>query len=548
MKILNINFQSIVNKVPEFHCLIDTEKPDVIIGTESWLSPDIKDNEIFPSDYTPYRADRLTKTTRSGGVFVLVSNSLVCSEQPQFRSECEIIWVKLEIVGSQPLYIAAFYKPKEDDLDSLDQLRSSLELIADQKGTIMVLGDFNLPKFSWIDCEPSIRHDCMCRSVYENFTDILDDFNLVQMVTQPTRQDHVLDLLLTTNPTLVTKVICLPGLGDHDIVSAEVAVKPTQNKQKRRKIHLFSKADWTTFRSKMKTYQTKFLSEHSDKSVDQLWSDLTDNLEKYTDECIPSKVIKGKPSIPWISHEIKCLIRRRDKFYKAHRKTGNPQLREKYLSLRQQIKRSIKDSHEAYLEGLLGLDRHGNPGTGQVDSKKLFQFLKNSRTDQQGIPPLKKDDHLHTDTKDKANILNDQFQSVFTPLSPLSLKELTLMKVQDLVDDKVIDPELLPEDLKNPTPVMPNIQISEAGILNLLKNLKPKKAAGPDKIKPVVLQELREELAPILKVLFERSLDSGAVPKVWTSANVSPLFKKGDKSTAANYRPISLACILCKIK
>ncbi|MEW8548727.1 MAG: reverse transcriptase family protein, partial [Candidatus Thiodiazotropha sp.] len=328
---------------------------------------------------------------------------------------------------------------------------------------------------------------------------------------------------------------------------AEVAVKPIQVKQKHRKIHLFSKADWTMFRSKMKNYQAKFLLEHSDKSVDQLWSDLTDNLEKFTDECIPSKVIKGKPSLPWISHEIKRLIRRRDKFYKAYRKTGNSQLREKYLSLRHQIRKKIKDSHEAYLEGMLGLDDNINSGKGQVDSKKLFQFLKNSRTDQHGIPPMKTNDTLYTDMKDKANILNAQFQSVFTPLSPLSLKELSLMKVQDLVDDKVIDQDHLPEEFTNSTPVMPDIRISETGILHLLKNLKPKKAAGPDRIKPVVLQELREELAPILKVLFERSLDSGTVPSVWTSANVSPLFKKGDKSTAANYRPISLTCILCKV-
>ena len=94
---------------------------------------------------------------------------------------------------------------------------------------------------------------------------------------------------------------------------------------------------------------------------------------------------------------------------------------------------------------------------------------------------------------------------------------------------------------------MPEISISEAGIINLLKNLKPKKAAGPDRIKPVVLQELRVELAPILKVLFERSLESGAVPPIWNSANVSPIFKKGEKSAAANYRPISLTCILCKV-
>ena len=71
------------------------------------------------------------------------------------------------------------------------------------------------------------------------------------------------------------------------------------------------------------------------------------------------------------------------------------------------------------------------------------------------------------------------------------------MKVQDLADKNVIDPELSPEDMKNPIPVMPDIIISEAGISKLLKNLDPRKAAGPDKIKPVVMQELREELAPI---------------------------------------------------
>ena len=51
----------------------------------------------------------------------------------------------------------------------------------------------------------------------------------------------------------------------------------------------------------------------------------------------------------------------------------------------------------------------------------------------------------------------------------------------------------------------------------------------------------------MLKVLFKRSLKSSAVPHIWNSANVSPIFKKGEKSAAANYRPISLTCILCKV-
>ena len=81
----------------------------------------------------------------------------------------------------------------------------------------------------------------------------------------------------------------------------------------------------------------------------------------------------------------------------------------------------------------------------------------------------------------------------------------------------------------------------------LLKDLNPHKAAGPDQIKPLVLQKLRDVIAPILQVIFQRSLNTGRVPKDWSTAFVCPLFKKGDTSLASNYRPISLTSFLCKM-
>ena len=54
-------------------------------------------------------------------------------------------------------------------------------------------------------------------------------------------------------------------------------------------------------------------------------------------------------------------------------------------------------------------------------------------------------------------------------------------------------------------------------------------------------------IAPILQVIFQRSLNTGRVPKDWSTAFVCPLFKKGDTSLASNYRPISLTSILCKV-
>ena len=173
----------------------------------------------------------------------------------------------------------------------------------------------------------------------------------------------------------------------------------------------------------------------------------------------PAKVIKGKLSLPWISRDIKRLIHKGNKFYKSHRKTGKSQLREKYISLRHAIRKKTKDSHEVYIEGLLDMDRQNNQAIGQGNSKKKTLPVSERK-------PLRQNGNLHPETTQKANILNQQFQSVFTPLAPLSLKELSLMKVQDIVDNKFISPGNLHEDEKHSTPLMPDIKIPESGIVN----------------------------------------------------------------------------------
>ena len=48
--------------------------------------------------------------------------------------------------------------------------------------------------------------------------------------------------------------------------------------------------------------------------------------------------------------------------------------------------------------------------------------------------------------------------------------------------------------------------------------------------------------------LFQQSIDTGEIPKEWYLANICPLFyKKGDRSLARNYRPVSLKCIPIKL-
>jgi hypothetical protein len=85
------------------------------------------------------------------------------------------------------------------------------------------------------------------------------------------------------------------------------------------------------------------------------------------------------------------------------------------------------------------------------------------------------------------------------------------------------------------------------GVHKLLKNIKPHKATGPDKIQVRFIKEMALEKTPAITYLFNKSLELGRVPKDWLDAHIVPVFKKGDKNTPSNYRPVSLTCILCKI-
>ena len=134
------------------------------------------------------------------------------------------------------------------------------------------------------------------------------------------------------------------------------------------------------------------------------------------------------------------------------------------------------------------------------------------------------------------------FSQCLAPKTPISLKSLAQKSLQDLHDSGA-SPPFQP----SPYPKMPDISIAAEGIDKLLVGLNPHKAAGPDKFKPIVLQTLHKELAPILQLIFQRSLDTGKLPDIWKEANVSPIFKKGEKSDPSNYRPISLTCVLCKV-
>ncbi|BHF71211.1 hypothetical protein SprV_0401426600 [Sparganum proliferum] len=96
-------------------------------------------------------------------------------------------------------------------------------------------------------------------------------------------------------------------------------------------------------------------------------------------------------------------------------------------------------------------------------------------------------------------------------------------------------------------PKIESVSFDEATVRKELMTLNESKSPGPDDIPPKLLKELAAELAKPLSMLFQASFEAGCLPADWKSARITPLHKGGSKTSANNYRPISLTSICCKL-
>ena len=163
--------------------------------------------------------------------------------------------------------------------------------------------------------------------------------------------------------------------------------------------------------------------------------------------------------------------------------------------------------------------------TSDKSNKSFWKFINSKKQEPTNVSTLKIDRKIIFDSRGKANAFNDQFRSVFTCENSSNIPDLGESSV----------------------PSMAPIKVTNDGVLKLLQSLNIKKATGPDSLPARILREFATEIAPILTVIFQQSLDTGIVPADWRLANISPIYKKGDRSVPSNYRPVSITSICCKL-
>ncbi len=161
----------------------------------------------------------------------------------------------------------------------------------------------------------------------------------------------------------------------------------------------------------------------------------------------------------------------------------------------------------------------------EASDKKLFNLYMKSKTKiKEPIGPLRLNNTLISDSLGMATALNNQFKSVFT---------------RDLSTCPQIEP------ITNITFDVDCVTIRE--VERAIDKLKLNAAPGPDFIGPRLLKPMRDVVKLPLMIIFNKSLAAAAVPDDWRDAIVTPIYKKGGRADPANYRPVSLTSVCCKL-
>ena len=239
------------------------------------------------------------------------------------------------------------------------------------------------------------------------------------------------------------------------------------------------------------------------------------------DVYVPHHEYQVKPqSSPWFSAACAAAIVHRNHFFRLYQQSKSSESKVKFRQASNRCKRVLEAAKLAY----------ATKTKESITSEKLgsrdFWPIANSvlNKGKSAIPPL--------------------FNGRECCLLHL-IKQNYLLKIfskNSNLDDSGISLPVFPSrtNLK-----LHNISITPKMVKKVITNLDSSKASGPNCIPVVVLKNCEPALSYILAKLFNKCLKESCFPDCWEVSSVVPVFKNvGERSTAKNYRPVSLFSVV----
>lgn len=525
MKCYYQNVRGLRSKTHTIYNSIAENDYDLICLSETWLAPDILDSEIVNYKYIVYRNDRnfdLTGATRGGGVLISV-NSLFHTSLLDLDfilaliPSINLVGIKL-IISRVTYYIINVYIPPNSPLDVYDSLFEaicSLQYLLNGDSNVLILGDFNIPDYIKLIQLGSNNSKLLC-----SLTNFMNYLGFVQCNKILNVSNRVLDLVICRSDISVQE-------SHSPLVSVDLYHPPlefslnlmsgfSKFKNNKQVTFNFRKSNFPQLYDGLLQTDWSFLERYS--NVDLACHDFYDKINGLFAESVPKTVSKRASYPPWFTVEIIRQLREKAQLLRRAKSTGEEQALASYKILRNKLKKDITASHSDYI-------RRAESDLSQNPSK--FWACVNNVRNSSSIPnSMCFENNELNNPQQIVDAFASFFQSAFISSSNFS-------------------PAGYINNCNMPTLSVPII--TEETVLKCLKKCKPKMTTGPDGIPSFLLRDCAIIFAKPLTILFNMSLKALCFPNAWKNAKLCPVFKKGDKSNVANYRPIAIICNFSKV-
>ena len=164
----------------------------------------------------------------------MTHKSLTAEEQSDLVTDGEMNWVKIKLQNMKKSLCRSRNKKDTQELKNKQTNKTLDKLTQDGAKNVDVIlgGDFNCPGINWDN--NTVSPTANDREVQQSVIDITASNLSTQIHDQPTRGSNILDVIFTSNASLVKSPSSIPGISDHDMVVADFDIKPHTTTQKPR--------------------------------------------------------------------------------------------------------------------------------------------------------------------------------------------------------------------------------------------------------------------------------------------------------------------------
>ena len=521
--IFNYNIRSFNCNGDSFVSLLEsfTKLPDVVVLTETWLCDNNKDI-CNMEGYSSYHTIRLGR--RSGGVSVFCRSALRSEKVVELSISSETIESSaVELVVDGEIYvILAIYRPHSDSVENFTSVLLGLlnrDSVRNRK--VILLGDLNIDLLS-LDCNNinSFIHD-------------LQSLHYLPVITRPTRfpstnvipcpKPSLLDHIWINTLQSYTSGILSMDLTDHCLTFVAIPCKVDTNSKVR-----------IAFRSHKPEYLRNFTQQLSDVCWDEvLIGDINDKVQQFSDHvnqlycsCFPllvKYVSQKRLKKPWLSPGIIKSIKTKSLYFK-YTKLGLlcPEFNRKYRNLLTNVIRSARRDY--YLKAF---------NSSKNNMKKTWRVIKTlllQNSSQVSIKSVLVGDNEVSGANEIADAFNNFFSNVAADLDN-AIPESNLSPLESVTNN-----------IQNSIFLTPVSDYECSSIISKVKLT----SYGPNVIPARLFLLMKSKLCGPISNLINETFSKGIFPNSLKRAQITPIFKHGDRKLVSNYRPISVLPFISK--